>query len=131
MPTLVRKLEPAKIVIFHCALSQQRGPSAAIRYARERERLIGMNCSYLTLSRPCVDWRGTVSSKSKKAETTAKADSATETTELVEGAEQLNTEPAKQKIYVLDRGFVGWQELYGEDPHLTEGYSKELWKDGY
>ena len=27
--------------MFHCALSQQRGPSAALRYLRERERLRG------------------------------------------------------------------------------------------
>lgn len=25
--------------MFHCSLSQQRGPSAALRYLRERERL--------------------------------------------------------------------------------------------
>jgi Cdc25 family phosphatase len=37
----------------------------------------------------------------------------------------------EQKVYVLDRGFVGWQEMYGEDPRLTEGYRKEIWKDGY
>jgi hypothetical protein len=37
----------------------------------------------------------------------------------------------EQKVYVLDRGFVGWQERFGEDERLTEGYSKELWKDGY
>jgi hypothetical protein len=37
----------------------------------------------------------------------------------------------EQKVYVLDRGFVGWQEKYGEDERLTEGYRKELWKDGY
>jgi hypothetical protein len=36
-----------------------------------------------------------------------------------------------QKVYVLERGFVGWQEMFGEDERLTEGYSKELWKDGY
>ena len=27
--------------MFHCALSQQRGPSAALRYLRERRRLLG------------------------------------------------------------------------------------------
>ncbi len=37
----------------------------------------------------------------------------------------------EQKVYVLDRGFVGWQERYGEDSRLTEGYRKEIWKDGY
>lgn len=40
-------------------------------------------------------------------------------------------EVKEQKVYVLDRGFVGWQEVYGEDTRLTEGYSKELWKEGY
>lgn len=34
----------------------------------------------------------------------------------------------EQKIYVLDRGFVGWQEVYGEDPRLTEGFRRELWR---
>ena len=37
----------------------------------------------------------------------------------------------KQKVYVLDRGFVGWQERFGEDVRLTEGYRKEIWMDGY
>ena len=40
-------------------------------------------------------------------------------------------EKKEQKIYVLDRGFVGWQERFGEDTRLTEGYRKEIWKDGY
>jgi hypothetical protein len=31
--------------VFHCALSQQRGPSAALRYARERRRLLGEEAS--------------------------------------------------------------------------------------
>jgi len=40
-------------------------------------------------------------------------------------------EVKEQKVYVLDQGFVGWQQEYGEDTRLTEGYRKELWKDGY
>ena len=40
-------------------------------------------------------------------------------------------EEKEQKVYVLDRGFVGWQEKYGEDERLTESYAKDLWKDGY
>ena len=39
MPELIRILMDKEKVIFHCALSQQRGPSAAFRYARERENL--------------------------------------------------------------------------------------------
>jgi Cdc25 family phosphatase len=40
-------------------------------------------------------------------------------------------EKKDQKVYVLDRGFVGWQERFGEDSRLTESYRKEIWKDGY
>lgn len=41
IPELLRNLKDKDKVIFHCALSQQRGPSAALRYAREREGLAG------------------------------------------------------------------------------------------
>lgn len=41
MPELVRTLKDKQIVVFHCALSQQRGPSSALRYLREKERLEG------------------------------------------------------------------------------------------
>jgi len=41
VPELVRTLQDKRLVVFHCMLSQQRGPSAALRYARERDRLLG------------------------------------------------------------------------------------------
>lgn len=41
IPELVRTLQDKDTVVFHCMLSQQRGPSAALRYSRERERLLG------------------------------------------------------------------------------------------
>lgn len=84
MPTLLRRLQDKKTVVFHCALSQQRGPSAALRYLRE-----------------CV----------------AAADS-----DVPSGAGQ-------QEVLVLDRGFEGWQQEYGTDERLTEGYRKELWEN--
>lgn len=41
-PELARTLRDYEgVVVFHCALSQQRGPSAAARYAGERARLVG------------------------------------------------------------------------------------------
>ncbi|KAI0017233.1 Rhodanese-like protein [Xylariomycetidae sp. FL0641] len=82
MPTLLRRLEGKHSVVFHCMLSQQRGPSAALRYLRELE---------------------------------------------ARGDERAKT----QKVYVLDRGFMAWIELYDSDPkarELTEGYRKEIWK---
>lgn len=39
MPELVRTLAEKEMVVFHCMLSQQRGPSSALRYLRERERM--------------------------------------------------------------------------------------------
>ena len=39
MPELVRTLRDQDIVVFHCVLSQQRGPGSALRYLRDRERM--------------------------------------------------------------------------------------------
>ncbi|KAF2489461.1 Rhodanese-like protein [Lophium mytilinum] len=38
LPELLRVLRDKQTVVFHCALSQQRGPSAALRYLRERRK---------------------------------------------------------------------------------------------
>ncbi|KAM0464614.1 hypothetical protein ACHAPV_002447 [Trichoderma viride] len=83
MPTLIRKVKDKKAVIFHCALSQQRGPFSALKYLRERDALLA----------------------------------------------SLGEEPAlEQEVCVLELGFTGWQEVYGEDERLTEGFRKEIWR---
>ncbi|TFB01064.1 Dual specificity phosphatase Cdc25 [Trichoderma ghanense] len=84
MPTLIRKLKDKKTVVFHCALSQQRGPFAALKYLRERDGLLA------ALGEAPL-------------------------------AEQ-------QEVYLLERGFTGWQEVYGEDERLTEGFRREIWR---
>lgn len=81
MPTLVRQLKDKQTVVFHCMLSQQRGPSAALRYMRERDGVL----------------------------------------------KGMGAEATDQTVYVLDRGFTGWQEVYNKDERLTEGYRKEFW----
>ncbi|DAA79047.1 CDC25-like phosphatase [Trichophyton mentagrophytes] len=81
VPELIRTLKDKEKVVFHCALSQQRGPSAALKYARERARVLGED------------------------------------------------ESAKQTIFVLDGGFVKWQEVFGNDPKLTNDYVKDIWDD--
>jgi rhodanese-related sulfurtransferase len=105
-PELVRTLKDRELVVFHCALSQQRGPSAALRYLREKRRL---------------DPEGVVESKGVVKEG--------------EGDEEGKTEGSKekkvQKVVVLDGGFTKWQEKYGEDERLTEGYQKDIWESGY
>lgn len=62
-------------VIFHCAQSQQRGPTAAMRFLREI---------------PDADLE-------------------------------------KFEVCVLRGGFNNWQDVYGEDSTVTEGYLPELW----
>jgi rhodanese-related sulfurtransferase len=81
----VHKLADKEAVIFHCALSQVRGPSAALKYLRARERLLGL----------------------------AAAGSA----------------KCEQKVYVLDRGFVGWAEEFGSDQRLTEAFVADIWEN--
>lgn len=73
MPELVRTLKDKETVVFHCALSQQRGPSSALRYLREKERLEGV--------RP------------------------------VESEDGEGVKERKQTVYVLEGGFVQWQEV--------------------
>lgn len=118
LPTLVRQLQDKETVVFHCALSQQRGPSAALRYIRERERILASSSSSSSSSRS-----RSPQSRSAEDETGAAATAA--------GADGSASPVPEQKVYVLDRGFVGWQEAYGTDERLTEGYRKELWQDGY
>ncbi|KKZ63781.1 hypothetical protein EMCG_01885 [[Emmonsia] crescens] len=81
MPDLINTLRDKEKVIFHCALSQERGPSAALKYIRAREQALGKE------------------------------------------------ESAKQTVFVLDGGFVMWQEKYGEDQRLTQEYVKDIWED--
>jgi rhodanese-related sulfurtransferase len=82
MPELLRTMKDKDIVVFHCALSQQRGPSAALRYLREREKL--------------GEARG----------------------------------ERGQKVVVLKGGFTEWQEKYGRDEGLTEGWERGIWEFG-
>ena len=87
IPELVRTLSGKDIVIFHCALSQQRGPTAARRYARERARLL----SGITR----IDSVASPETRDVEAEKTGYGP---------------DVEGTKQKIYILDGGFVKWQE---------------------
>lgn len=104
-PDLARQLQGAEKVVFHCALSQVRGPSAAVKYLRERERLFGAD-STIRVTAENIDDDG----KPKGRDEDGKV--------------------KKQEVYVLTGGFVEWQEKYGNDERLTENYNKQLWADG-
>jgi Cdc25 family phosphatase len=122
LPALVRQLRDKETVVFHCALSQQRGPAAALRYLRERERVLAAAAA-------------SQAAQTRKTEEEGAVDAGGAAGTVAEGggaeAEGGSRQVKDQKVYVLDRGFVGWQEVYGTDERLTEGYRKELWEDGY
>lgn len=114
LPTLLRQLEDTKTVVFHCALSKQRGPSAALRYIREREAKFGED----SVAAP----EGT-GSQSQQASAAAPAGEQ----KGEDGAAK--TVPVAQKVCVLRGGFQRWQESHGPDERLTEAYVKDLWED--
>ncbi|KAI1170627.1 Rhodanese-like protein [Nemania sp. FL0916] len=142
MPTLLRKLANKDVVVFHCALSQQRGPSAALQYLRAKEALqtaavgattTGSGCGSGGYRSACGSSYTSGCGSSYRSACGSAYGSAYGSScgSGGVGVNQGTTAAKTQKVYVLDRGFVGWQEMYGCDERLTEGYSKELWEGGY
>ena len=107
IPELIRKLADKQVVVFHCALSQQRGPSAALRYLRERESkglvVTGDDENVGGANAAVVEDVGVEGEKQSARETTILKD-AEPSVEQKKGQEQ--------EVYVLDGGFVKWQEMY-------------------
>jgi rhodanese-related sulfurtransferase len=113
MPELVRTLKDKEVVVFHCALSQIRGPAAALRYLRERQRLLGIG-----------------KTKSEGQHGTEEKEMEGKEGEIKESGEG-EAKKGEQQVYVLDGGFVKWQEKYGKDKNLTEAYAEDIWRYGY
>lgn len=109
IPQLVRTMAEKKIVVFHCSLSQQRGPSAALRYMRERQRKAEKG-----------EVGGGVMTEVVREGEEGKGEGEGMVSQAAEG---------EQEVYVLDKGFVGWQAEYGKDERLTEGYEEDIWRE--
>lgn len=99
--------------MFHCALSQVRGPAAAARYVAEKGRR-----------------EGEVQGEGKEDGEVGKGGEDEEGIEGKEGIE-VGKGKGKQVVYVLQGGFTQWQEKYGQDERLTEGWQKDIWEFGY
>ena len=138
IPNLVRIMAGKEIVVFHCALSQQRGPTAALRYIRERETKMKNGNANKQTGPPRIGIRNGSVQKittpaSKEQELKGETEKALDVPDLgVDNGSILkdrSPELKEQEIYVLDRGFVGWQEKYGKDERLTEAYAEDVWAD--
>ncbi|KAL8792326.1 MAG: hypothetical protein Q9195_005117 [Heterodermia aff. obscurata] len=134
-PELVRKLAEKELVVFHCALSQQRGPSAALRYLREREsRGYGKpDEGAKGLGQDAGDVRETSEKEDVLREVGIEGEPEKERESVMLKDVEPNLKPGKkaanQEVFVLDGGFVQWQELYGKDERLTEAYAPDIWID--
>jgi rhodanese-related sulfurtransferase len=90
VPELVRTLKDKEVVVFHCALSQQRGPGAALRYLREREKVMKL----------LAKDGGSEKDERKEGEGEGEGDE----------EDGKSEERKEQQVFVLDGGFVKWQE---------------------
>ena len=138
IPEIVRTMAGKEIVVFHCALSQQRGPAAALRYMRERESKVNKGKMLRETGPPEIGIRnGSVQQvstpTSKKQEVNDEIGKTLDAPEIGITSGSIlkapHPESKEQEIYVLDKGFVGWQEKYGKDERLTEAYAEDIWID--
>lgn len=100
IPQLVRTLADKEMVVFHCALSQERGPRAARNYMDEK-RMDQTKRQEVTADQREVSVSVT------------NPDSATGSKELgvlSAGGIDPQAKATDQEVYVLDGGFVKWQE---------------------
>lgn len=112
LPKIIETLGDKEIVIFHCALSQQRGPGAALKYLRERDSKSKRQDTsddaaqrHTTDDKVPSDFNGT-----KELEQADKGKDVEITT--TQPSQPGSSRPKKQEVFVLDGGFVKWQEKY-------------------
>ncbi|KWU45264.1 hypothetical protein RHOSPDRAFT_33209 [Rhodotorula sp. JG-1b] len=125
---LVSRLEDVPRVIFHCTLSQVRGPKAARIYAearREKEREAAMGAPQAV--------GGTVSEAEGKSADAGKESAVATSVDPFETAKAtaaaVSSSPLRQEVLVLRDGFQGWQGLYRKDPDLVENFDVNVWQE--
>ncbi|KAF9150466.1 hypothetical protein BG015_007731 [Linnemannia schmuckeri] len=99
LPTLIEEYKAVPQLIFHCALSQVRGPKAANRWAEVLAARDGASAA-------------------------AAAEVAATERAAVEAA---NKGPLTQQVNILRGGFGEWQRQYKNDKNLVEDYEPEYW----
>jgi rhodanese-related sulfurtransferase len=109
MPELLRTLKDKEKVVFHCMLSQQRGPKAALMYARAKQR---------------ADEKA-LADAAKAAAQEENSQKPNDDDDASKKSDQEKT--PTQQVCVLEGGFGWWQSRYGEDPRLTADYEADIW----
>lgn len=113
MPELLRTLKDKEKVVFHCMLSQQRGPKAALMYARAKQR---------------ADEKA-LADAAKAAKAAAQEENSQKPNDDDDDVSKKGDQGKlpTQQVCVLEGGFDWWQSRYGEDSRLTADYAADLW----
>ncbi|SCV68182.1 BQ2448_303 [Microbotryum intermedium] len=125
---LVAKLEGVPKVIFHCTLSQIRGPKAASLYcaalnARQGALQGGSTPSELTSKMP----GDSIARPTRDSANTAAAQSFSPNP--YESSKSASEEKGSQEVLLLRGGFGEWQRMYKNDPKLVEGFDASIWAE--
>lgn len=110
MAEVTKDLADKEIVVFHCSLSKQRGPGAALKYLRERDGEAGDGDGEGTEECGGDNKSGTKGDGELLLEKAGKGEEEVEVESKDGGAEKKKKK--KQEVYVLDGGFGKWQEVY-------------------
>ena len=104
---IIDTLADKDIIVFHCSLSQQRGPTAALKYLREKDSKLkkqGTSDHFNEAQDPQAK-------KDREDQELEKADQGEEVkVASFSGPPATSTKTKKQEVFVLDGGFVKWQE---------------------
>ena len=104
---LVDTLAEKDIVVFHCSLSQQRGPGAALKYLRERDS----KSKKQGISDPPFEVENPQAKRDRENRELEKADQGDEVKVAgYRGSTADSNKTNTQEVFVLDGGFVKWQE---------------------
>ncbi|GAA5874778.1 hypothetical protein JCM1840_000430 [Sporobolomyces johnsonii] len=114
---LVQKLEDVPKVIFHCSLSQVRGPKAARIYA---EALAEAQAAKADPAPPVAPSAASTTTE----QSTAEASRTFSPNPYVQGRTK-----GQQQVFVLRDGFSNWQGLYRNDPLLVENFDSRIWAE--
>ncbi|GAA5837708.1 hypothetical protein JCM11251_002301 [Rhodosporidiobolus azoricus] len=122
---LVEQLKDVPKVIFHCSLSQVRGPKTARIYADAAAAYRAQQAS------------ATESAASDAAASSVSSASTTKIQAAAEAARNFSPNPygavdrqvGQQEVLVLRDGFKNWQGLYRNDPILVENFDSQIWRD--
>ncbi|CAO1639170.1 unnamed protein product [Sympodiomycopsis kandeliae] len=104
LDSLVKEMQNVPTIVFHCSLSQQRGPKSARMYSEHRSDFLHRGLiAALTTSKEHHNLP-------QYKETGDESDSI-----------------AGQKVLVLRDGFSNFGRVYQSDKDLVEGYDQEAW----